>query len=133
MTSGSGSFEGDGSVGFDAAAALAEEQSVLLARLDRSAGDMEALIDASRDSNADDEHDPEGQTIAYERSQLSATTDHARAQLAEIEAALGRLEDGTYGVCEVGGEPIAAERLEARPTARTCVAHAGVGGGDRAR
>ena len=36
----------------------------------------------------------------------------------------GALDDGTYGTCAVGGEPIPAERLAARPTATTCVAHA---------
>ena len=41
--------------------------------------------------------------------------------LAEIEAALQRLDDGSYGVDEVTGEPIAAERLEALPAARTNV------------
>ena len=87
--------------------------------------DMDRLVEASRDSNADDEHDPEGQTIAYERSQLAALTEGLRARLAELDAAAARVEGGTYGGCEVCGEPIPAGRLEARPTARTCLAHAG--------
>ncbi|MBM6405435.1 TraR/DksA C4-type zinc finger protein [Phycicoccus sp. CSK15P-2] len=87
--------------------------------------DMERLVAASRDSNADDEHDPEGQTIAYERSQLAALTDGVRRRLAEVEAAADRLREGGYGRCDVCGEPIPAARLEARPTARTCVEHAG--------
>lgn len=44
-------------------------------------------------------------------------------QLAEVEAALGRIEDGTYGICEVSGQKIEADRLEANPAARTCKAH----------
>jgi DnaK suppressor protein len=44
--------------------------------------------------------------------------------MAEIEAALQRLDDGTYGIDEVTGEPIADERLEALPTARTNVGNA---------
>ncbi|HET7823353.1 MAG TPA: TraR/DksA C4-type zinc finger protein [Ornithinibacter sp.] len=84
---------------------------------------MTALFAASRDSNADDEHDPEGQTIAYERSQLSAVAQQTREHLAEVEAALERVADGTYGTCQVCHRPVAAERLEARPTARTCVQH----------
>ena len=84
---------------------------------------MAALIAASRDSNADDEHDPEGQTIAYERSQLSAVTGRTRDHLAEVEAALARVAAGTYGVCEVCHRPIDPARLEARPTASTCVHH----------
>lgn len=40
-----------------------------------------------------------------------------------VKAALKRIEDGTYGMCEIGGEPIEAERLEANPAATTCMAH----------
>jgi RNA polymerase-binding protein DksA len=42
--------------------------------------------------------------------------------LLEIDHALRRIEEGTYGICEVGGEPIVKERLEAIPWARCCVA-----------
>jgi DnaK suppressor protein len=104
-------------------ARLTEERAALAARLERLAEDMSALVAASRDSNADDEHDPEGQTIAYERSQLAAVTSQAESHLAEVEAALVRVADGTYGVCDICHESIAAERLAARPTARTCVHH----------
>ena len=45
-------------------------------------------------------------------------------ELKRIQAALNRIERGTYGSCVVGGEPIPFERLEALPTADTCVAHA---------
>lgn len=85
--------------------------------------DMGSFIEASRDSNADDEHDPEGQTIAFERAQLGAVTDQLREHLAEVDAAIGRVCDETYGVCEVCAQPINPERLEARPTARACAAH----------
>ena len=79
------------------------------------------MIAASADSNADDEHDPEGSTIAFERSQVGALIAQAREHLAEVEAALGRTQDGTYGVCESCGQPIPSARLEARPVARTCI------------
>jgi DnaK suppressor protein len=112
-----------GPVHDEAAARLHDERTALGARLSRLTEDMAALFEASRGSNADDEHDPEGQTIAYERAQLSAVTQHARDHLTEIEAAIERIEAGTYGICEVCGEPIDPARLEARPTARTCVHH----------
>ena len=108
-----------------AAARLREERAVLIARLARSAEDMGALVAASRDSNADDEHDPEGQTVAYERSQLAALTRAAREHLEQIDAALERVAACTYGVCEVCGRAIDPARLEARPAARTCVEHVG--------
>lgn len=110
-----------------AAARLAEERDQVLARITQMDGDMDSLVAASRDSNADDEHDPEGQTIAYERSQLGALTDRAREHLAEIDAATDRVAAGTYGVCVVCGEPIDPARLEARPTADTCVGDADPG------
>jgi hypothetical protein len=53
--------------------------------------DLESLFAASVDSNADDEHDPEGQTIAYERSQIEALIQGAGDHLAGIEAGLLRL------------------------------------------
>jgi DnaK suppressor protein len=82
-------------------------------------------VAASRDSNADDEHDPEGATIAFERSQVDSLIRQVEGHLAEIDEALARVTDGTYGVCVRCGRPIPAGRLEARPSARTCVACAG--------
>lgn len=83
--------------------------------------DVEVMVAARRDVSTDDEHDPEGVTLAYERSQTDALIRQAVIRLLEIDAALGRLEDGTYGLCEVCGGPISAARLEARPSARTCI------------
>jgi DnaK suppressor protein len=83
--------------------------------------DLRGLFEASRSSNADDEHDPEGSTIAYERAQLTAVLEATRRHLAELDVALARLESGGYGVCERCGQAIPADRLAARPTARTCV------------
>ncbi|HEY3437081.1 MAG TPA: TraR/DksA C4-type zinc finger protein [Actinotalea sp.] len=99
---------------------LARAEAV--ARVGALAGAFGDLVEASAGSNADDEHDPEGTTIAFERSQLDALLHQARERVVEIEAALDRIATGRYGRCEVCGEPIAQARLEARPTARTCVA-----------
>jgi RNA polymerase-binding transcription factor DksA len=106
----------------DPATLLEEERARTVERLARLRQDFLGIVDASRDSNADDEHDPEGATIAFERSQVDALVRQAEAHLAEIDAARERLAAGEYGVCEVCGRPIAPGRLEARPTARTCVA-----------
>ncbi|WP_229071020.1 TraR/DksA C4-type zinc finger protein [Actinoplanes sp. DH11] len=96
--------------------ARAEGEAATLAR------DLQALFAASRDSNADDEHDPEGATIGFERAQLTALLVAARERIAEVDDALHRVEAGAYGTCEGCGRPIAAERLAARPFARRCVA-----------
>lgn len=100
---------------------LAAEREATLRRIANLADDFDAVVAASRDTNADDEHDPEGATIAFERSQVGAVLRAATEHLAEVDAALRRLEEGGYGTCEVCGEPIAPERLEARPVARTCI------------
>ena len=84
--------------------------------------DFDAVVAASRDTNADDEHDPEGATIAFERSQVAALIRHAKRHLSEIDSAIRRLDEKTYGSCESCGRPISEGRLQARPMARTCIA-----------
>ena len=88
---------------------------------------FDALVEATEGSNVDDEHDPEGTTIAFERSQLAAALDRAAAEVAEVDAALDRVAAGTYGRCEVCGAPIPAGRLTARPTATRCLTCADLG------
>ncbi|NMR20473.1 TraR/DksA C4-type zinc finger protein [Cellulomonas fimi] len=100
---------------------LAAERAETLERLAGRTAGFDEVVAASLHSNADDEHDPEGATLAFERSQLGALVRQARAHLQEIDAATARLAAGTYGVCERCGRPIATGRLEARPAARTCV------------
>ena len=79
------------------------------------------IVAATRDANADDEHDPEGATIAFERQQLVALLAQARQTRRDILRALGLLDEGGYGACERCGQGIGDERLEARPNARTCI------------
>ena len=105
----------------DARARLELERRVTVDRLTSLRADFGGIVEASRDSNADDEHDPEGATIAFERSQVGALVQQARQHLAEIDAALERLRLGAYGVCERCGQLIPEERLEVRPVARACV------------
>ena len=80
------------------------------------------MVSASENSNADDEHDPEGATIAFERSQLAVQLAHAEKALAEVDRALSRAQQGTYGSCDTCGQPISPDRMQARPTAVTCIA-----------
>jgi DnaK suppressor protein len=105
----------------DASERLAAERLRTLQRLSGLTRDFESVVAASRDTNADDEHDPEGATIAFERSQIAALARQARRHLEEVESALSRMRAATYGLCETCGRPIARARLEARPTARTCI------------
>ena len=106
----------------DARERLEEERRRTTARLAELRGEYRGFVDASRDTNADDEHDPEGATIAFEREQVGALVRRAEERLGEVADALARREEGTYGRCSRCGRPIAPERLEVRPTATTCVA-----------
>ena len=100
---------------------LLDERAVVLRDIESLSREFDQVVEASASSNADDEHDPEGATIAFERQQTAALLEQARRRLAEIDAALARRETGNYGVCEGCGRPIGAERLAARPAARTCI------------
>jgi DnaK suppressor protein len=95
------------------AAALAQVTALTAARAE--------IVAASEGSNADDEHDPEGATIAFERQQVVALLEQAVASLTAADAALARRSAGGYGVCERCGSAIGAERLEARPAATLCI------------
>ena len=90
----------------DQRALLEEDRRRTAARLAALRGDYRGFVEASKDSNADDEHDPEGATIAFERSQVGALVRQAEERLAEVDAALARLDAGTYGVCAGCGQPL---------------------------
>jgi RNA polymerase-binding transcription factor DksA len=100
---------------------LLAERAAAQAQITVLTAEFDAVVAASRASNADDEHDPEGATIAFERQQLAALLQSAQRRLADVEAALERRAAGGYGVCASCGRPIGAERLAARPAARTCI------------
>ncbi|MGY1601528.1 TraR/DksA family transcriptional regulator [Geodermatophilus sp. SYSU D00815] len=100
---------------------LLAERAAALRQIEALTSEFDEVVAASASSNADDEHDPEGATIAFERQQVAALLDSARRRLADVEAALARRAAGGYGVCESCGAAIAPERLAARPAARTCI------------
>lgn len=102
--------------------ALQAELQALLRLVESLTGQFDEVVAASRDSNADDEHDPEGATIGFERAQLSALLIAAHRRRVDVEAGLTAVRHGGYGVCAGCGEPVGAERLAARPSARTCIA-----------
>ncbi|WP_040511221.1 TraR/DksA family transcriptional regulator [Gordonia soli] len=101
--------------------ALADERARTLALVESLSERLAAVVEASADAAADDEHDPEGTTLAVERGHLVAQVERSRARLDEIDHALGRFDRGAYGTCETCGRPIGADRLEVLPAARQCV------------
>lgn len=108
---------------------LADERRRAQARIGALTRDFDDMVERSFDASRDDEHDPEGATIAFERAQVTALLESARGQLDEIDRAEERLRAGEHGLCERCGEEIAYERHLARPTTRRCVRCAAAGGG----
>lgn len=60
-------------------------------------------------------------TESFELERRLTLEKRLRDQLADVEHALGKFEDGTYGLCDDCGKPIAPERLEALPQASLCL------------
>ena len=87
------------------------------------AREFDAIVTSTREGSAgsDDEHDPEGATVAFERQHVAALLAREREHLAAIERSLQRIESDMYGICDICGEPIGAERLAARPAALICL------------
>src|ERR1700690_3324658 len=91
-----------------------------IAELER---EFAAIVASAADGSAggDDEHDPEGATVAFERQHIAALLAQAQAHLSAIDAALRKFDAGTYEICDTCGGQIGAERLAARPAALTCI------------
>ena len=106
---------------------LLAERARVAAQLETLTRDFDRIVDASLMVGNDDEHDPEGTTIAFERAQVAALLSDAQRELSDIDRALERLRDGTYGMCAHCGKPIAPERLAARPSAAMCIDCASIG------
>jgi RNA polymerase-binding transcription factor DksA len=104
---------------------LTAERAKVQARLTALETAFRNLVEAGDGTNIDDEHDPEGATVAFERAQVAALIEQANASAADLDHALANLSENTYGTCEICSRPIAAGRLTARPSARTCITCAG--------
>jgi RNA polymerase-binding transcription factor DksA len=89
------------------------------------AAQVEALAEQQALTTHDDEHDPEGVTIGFERAQILGLLAGAREEVAALDRAASRLAAGTYGRCLECGREIPAARLEALPAAETCLTCAG--------
>ena len=85
--------------------------------------EFDSIVASAADGSAgsDDEHDPEGATVAFERQHVAALLARARNHLDAIDAALLKVNSGMYEICDICGGPIGAERLAARPASLTCV------------
>ena len=101
---------------------LLSRRESYLADVDRStATALELTEDGANQDSADEDGFGEGDTLNVERDRLLVVASEARARVTEIDAALGRVDDGTYGNCEACGKPIPHARLEVVPEATLCV------------
>lgn len=101
--------------------------------------DLRATLDAQRDqvvhqllelgsegeAGIVDDNFADSAQVSAEQGEQQALAAQLREQLDDVERALQRLDDGTYGTCEVCGRPIGDARLEVMPTTRYCIDHAG--------
>ncbi len=106
---------------------LRAERAAALVRISAMSSDFDGIVADSQDANTDDEHDPEGSTIAYEKAQVAALIAGAQSNLDDLDQALDRLSAGCYSECEGCGGHISPERLAALPAVRTCFACAATG------
>jgi DnaK suppressor protein len=97
------------------------ERGQILCRIRSLAAEFEGIVAASMGTNSDDEHDPEGATVAFERQKVAALRGQAEAHLGNIDRALARVKAGTYGFCCSCRGPIATERLRALPVTELCI------------
>ena len=92
---------------------LEAERTAAQDRVRAMTSELDGFMAESADSNADDEHDPEGPTIAYQRAQLITLLDRSRSSVDDLDRALERLDRGDYAVCERCGG-----RVPGRPARR---------------
>jgi DnaK suppressor protein len=91
---------------------------------------LEKVLEGLRDEQAEgagpelsvvDQHPADAGTDTFERDKDISIVVNVEAELNDVDRAIRRVENGTYGSCEACGRPIGAARLEARPMARFCV------------
>ena len=98
-----------------------ERMKTLIAESDEGLVGNEAQSDQVEELSSYDQHPADQGTETFEQEKALSMLEQHQAELADIENALKRLEQGDYGKCEACGEEIPEERLEARPAARFCL------------
>jgi RNA polymerase-binding protein DksA len=98
---------------------LNADRERLRSELNLAEHELHDLMRDAGDGAGNDQADVGSTT--FERDHELSLANNAREMLAQTERALARIEDGTYGVCEIGGEPIGKMRLMAFPRATLCL------------
>jgi RNA polymerase-binding transcription factor DksA len=98
-------------------------ESTVRASLEAERDHLQEQVDALAEGDFDENFADSGQ-VAAEQGEVQALAASLQEQLDAVEAALAKLDDGTYGLCERCRQPIAPARLEAMPASRHCIEHA---------
>jgi RNA polymerase-binding transcription factor DksA len=101
--------------------ALVAQREEILASVSSLQRDEEVLMASARSGEDRPRNETESNVIASDRHLVAQLTGRIAESLQEVEAALARIEEGTYGVCTGCGQPIPPARLEVRPRTATCV------------
>ena len=104
---------------------LSTVRSDLTAERERLEAQIASLEPGHGDASPDfDDNFADSGQVAAEQGENKVLASQLRTELDDVERALAKLDDGTYGACETCGEAIAPARLEAMPAARFCIDHA---------
>ena len=96
----------------------------LQAERDQLASQVAGLEPGSGTSGAFDDNFADSGQVAAEQGENKVLAARLRSELDEVDRALAKIDDGSYGRCEVCGDPISEARLEAMPATRFCINHA---------
>ncbi len=102
---------------------LEEHRAELRATLEGLESDTQAQSDSTSELSTVDQHPGDIGTETFERAKTESIVESVRAALEDVEHAFRRIDQGTYGTCEVCGAEISDERLEAVPATRFCLQH----------
>jgi DnaK suppressor protein len=101
---------------------LLEERKRVVGAIDNiHAENPGSLADETEEAMFQDNHLGDIATATFEREMASTLEDNSTHVLGEIDAALARIEAGTFGTCQACGGPIGDERLDALPWATLCI------------
>ncbi len=101
---------------------IAKFKKLLLKQREEIVGEVKQMVESSKEMGQDGIQDigDEAANI-YNKQVLLSLNENERTRLQEVDEALDRIENGTYGICEECGGPISLKRLEVRPVAKYCV------------
>jgi RNA polymerase-binding transcription factor DksA len=103
---------------------LRSERRRILGNIEALQGEFGSTMTEETEENGLETHLADQGTITFLRERDLSLEEHEEHLLQEIDAALERIDAGTYGTCEVDGTPIDFDRLQALPWARTSLKHA---------